>query len=256
MKMPKIIEKKLIEEFKGKASFNRKELFEFFKHYEPDLKEGTFGWRIYDLKNKNIIKPIKKGIYTISNKQSYNPVISEELLKLGKTITNNFEDVNYCIWDTAWINEFTRHQANKKIIFIETEKDFVESLYYYLKDNFNYDFYLNPDEKSIKYYIAESTFPVIIKKIITRSPIEKVKKNNTYINIPLIEKILVDLFAEDKLFYYYKDSELVNIYENVSNSYTINFTTLLGYAGRREKKQEIKEFLRINLKLSQQIIDD
>jgi len=253
--MPKIIEKKLIEAFKDKPSFNRKELFEFFRHYEPDLKESTFGWRIYDLKNKNIIKPIKKGIYTISDKPTYTPVITKEVSILAQTITKNFEGLHYCIWDTAWINDFARHQANKRILIIETEKDLIESLYYYLKDHFNYDFYLNPGEKDIKYYITESKFPVIIKKIISRSPTQTIQKESTDITVPLIEKILTDIYAEDKLFYYFKGSELVHVYDNVINSYMINFTTLLGYAGRREKKQELKEFLKTNLQLNTQIIE-
>ena len=70
--MPRIIENKLIEEFKNKGSFSRDELFEFFRSYEPDLKVGTFGWRIYDLRNKNIIKPLRRGVYTISLKPKYN----------------------------------------------------------------------------------------------------------------------------------------------------------------------------------------
>ena len=53
--MPKIIENRLIEEFKDRDTFSREELFDFFRYFEPNLKEGTFGWRIYDLKNKNII---------------------------------------------------------------------------------------------------------------------------------------------------------------------------------------------------------
>ena len=53
--MPKIIENKLIQEFKDRGSFTREELFDFFRQFEPDLKEGTLAWRIYDLKNRNII---------------------------------------------------------------------------------------------------------------------------------------------------------------------------------------------------------
>ena len=84
--MPKIIENKLIEEFKERESFSREELFEFFRFFEPNLKEGTFGWRIYDLKNKNIIKPLKRGLYTISYKPKFKPVLSSELIKLTKKV--------------------------------------------------------------------------------------------------------------------------------------------------------------------------
>jgi len=241
--MAKIIRNKLIEEFKDRASFSREDLFDFFRYFEPNLKEGTFGWRIYDLKNKNIIESIRRGLYVISYKPKYKPGISQDVLKLSKKITERFEDVKYCIWDTEWLNEFSQHQSSKRIILIEIEKDFIESLYYELKDSFKYDIFLNPDETAIDFYISESNHPVIIKKLITRSPVSKRIEKKVKFYTPLLEKILVDLFSEQKLFYFYQGSELMHIYENALNSYTINFTRMFSYAKRREKEQDIKVFM-------------
>lgn len=241
--MTKIIENRLIEEFKNRETFSRKELFNFFRYFEPDLKEGTFGWRIYNLKNKNIMKSIRRGFYTISYKSKYKPEISGDLLKFAKVISERFEDVKYCIWNTDWINEFSQHQSSKKLIVIEIEKDFVESLYYKLKDAFRFDFYLNPDEKAIDFYISESQNPVIIKKLITRSPISKLAEKRIKFYTPLLEKILVDLFTEHKLFYFYQGAELIHIYENAIKNYAINYTKLFSYAKRREKEQDIKQFM-------------
>ena len=241
--MPKIIEDKLIKEFKNKGTFSREELFDFFRYFQPDLKEGTFGWRIYNLKNKNIIKSVRKGYYTISNKPKYKPEVSDTLLKLAKVISNRFEDVKYCIWDSDWINEFSQHQSGKKLIIIEIEKDFVESLYYELKDAFRFDLYLNPDEKAIDYYISESNNPIIVKKLITRSPLLKRNEQRIKFYTPLLEKILVDLFAESKLFYFYQGAELIHIYENAIKNYTLNYTKLFSYAKRRKKEHEIKQFM-------------
>jgi len=241
--MPKIIENKLIEEFKDRDAFSREELLDFFKYFEPDLKVGTFGWRIYDLKKKDIIKTIKRGYYTISYKPKYNPKISGELLKLAKLISERFEDVKYCLWDTDWINEFSQHQSSKKLIVIEIEKDFIESLYYELKDSFRFDFYLNPDEKAIDFYISESQNPVIIKKLITRSPISKRAEKKIKFYTPLLEKILVDIFTENKLFYFIQGAELIHIFENALKKYTLNYTKLFSYAKRREKEQDIIQFM-------------
>lgn len=255
--MPIIIENRLIEEFKDREYFSREELFDFFRYFEPNLKEGTFGWRIYDLKNKNIVKSIRRGQYTISYRPKYKPEISNEILKLAKHLTNRYEDVKHCIWGTEWLNEFSQHQASKRIILIEIEKDIVESLYYELKDSFNLDLYLSPDKKTIDFYISESNRPVIIKKLITRSPIGRRTENRVKFNTPLLEKILVDLFAEEKLFYFYQGPELMHIYENVINSYTINFTKLFSYARRREKEQDIKQFMTYHMHhLVKNIVDD
>jgi len=245
--MPKIIENRLIEEFKDRDAFSREELFNFFKYFEPDLKEGTFGWRIYDLKNKNIIKTTQRAYYTISYKPKFKPEISAELLKLAKVISERFTDVKYCIWETDWINEFAKHQSGKNLIIIEIEKDFIESLYYELKDQFKFDIYLNPDEKIIDFYISESQKPVIIKKLITRSPITKRIEKKIKFHTPQLEKILVDLFTENKLFYFYQGAELMYVYENSLKNYTLNYTKLFSYAKRRDREKNIKQFMTNNM---------
>ena len=255
--MPKIIENRLIEEFKDRGSFSREELFDFFKCFEPDLREGTFSWRIYDLKNKDIIKPLKRGLYVISHKPKYKPEVSQQIIKLAKRITERFDEVKYCIWETEWLNEFSQHQASRRIILIEIEKEFVESLYFELKDSFRNDFYLNPDAKVVNFYISESNYPVVIKKLITRSPVGRRTENRIKFYTPLLEKILVDIFAEDKIFYFYQGSELVHIYKNAISNYAINFTRLFAYAERRGREQEIKLFLAQNMShLVKEIIND
>jgi len=255
--MSKIIEKKLIEEFKDREFFTREELFDFFRYFEPDLKEGTFGWRIYDLKNKKIIRSLKRGLYTISYKPKYKPQISDELIKFSKKINGQFSEIKFCLWDTQWLNEFARHQSGKQIQIIEIEKDFVKSLYYYLKDQFKFDFYLSPDEKIIDFYISESNNPIVIKKLITRSPIGKITEKKVKLMVPLLEKILVDLYSDEKLFYFYHGAELKYIFENAITNYTLNFTRLYNYAGRREKEAEIKTYLKKNMgHLLKDIIDD
>lgn len=254
--MPKIIENRLIEEFRDRESFSRNELFEFFKYYEPDLKEGTFGWRIYDLKNKNIIKPLMRGVYTISYKPKYKPEVSQDLFKLVRKINDKFEDVKYCIWETSWLNEFSQHQSSKKIIIIEVEKDFLDSFFYELKEIYKGNVYLTPDEKAINFYVAESIQPIVIKKLVTRSPITKRTEKKLKLHIPFLEKILVDIFSESKLFYYSQGSELVHIFENALKSYSVNYTKLFSYAKRRERDNDIKMFLSNNMHyLVKDIID-
>ncbi len=83
--MPKVFEHRLIEEFKERESFSRDELYSFFRYFEPNLKEGTLGWRIYDLKEKNILRSVRRGWYVISYKPKYKPELSKEILQ---TINN------------------------------------------------------------------------------------------------------------------------------------------------------------------------
>lgn len=255
--MPKFLENRLIEEFNDKKSFTREELFQFYRYFEPELNEGTFGWRIHDLTSRNILKPLKRRLYVISNNPIYKPDISPNLLKVAKQLSEKFDEVKHCIWETVWLNEFMQHQTNKSTLFIEIEKEFKESLFYALKDNLYKEVFMNPDETAINFYIAESDQPIIIKKLLTRAPLTKRTENKIKFYTPTLEKILVDLFAEERLFYYLQGGELIHIYENALSKYTINFTKLFSYAKRREREQDIKEFMTNHmLHLVKDIIDD
>ncbi len=255
--MPKVLENRLIEKFRDKEYFTREELFQFYRHFEPDLKEGTFGWRIYDLKNRNIIKPLKRGLYVISYKPKYKPDISPNLLKISKQLSEKFDEVKHCVWETIWLNEFVQHQINKSTIIVEVEKGFEESLFYALKDKLHREVFLNPDKKTFDLYISESTSPVIIKKLLTRAPLMKRTEKKVRFYTPALEKILVDLFAEERLFFYLQGGELMHIYENALSKYAINFTKLFSYAKRREREYDIKQFMTNHMfHLVKDIIDD
>lgn len=255
--MSKSIENKLIKAFKARSSFDRNELYDFYLEYEPDLKQSTFSWRIYDLKKKDIIKTIGRGLYLISYKPKYRPVLSDNVLKIARKTNEKFTEIQYAIWETQWLNEFTQHQVSNQMIVVEVEREFTESLYYYLNDSLRMDFFLNPNEKEIEFYISESTVPVVIKRLVTRAPISKlINKKNTVL-VATLEKIMVDLFADENLFHFYQGSELINIYEKILERYSINFTKLFSYAKRRKKEEEIKQFINNHLpNLLENIIND
>lgn len=245
--MARIVERKLIEEFKKKPVFSRAELMSFYRDFEPNLKEGTLAWRIHDLKKRNIISAVGSSTYIISSKPEFNPAVSKDLFSIVKFLSVRFKNVMLCAWDTSWINEFSQHQSSLRMLMIEVENEYTQSLFYELRDRFDYDVFLSPDEKVIELYISESSLPVIVKKLLTRSPVNNRSEKQIQFNIPTLEKILVDLFAEKKLFYLYQGSELIHIFENALQSYSVNFTSLLSYAKRRDKETEMKEFMHLHL---------
>jgi hypothetical protein len=55
----KIIGNILIEEFEVRELITGQDFFYFLRNNLPDLNEETGGWRINDLKNKNITSPLK-----------------------------------------------------------------------------------------------------------------------------------------------------------------------------------------------------
>ena len=235
-------EKQLADRIEKRETFLRSELYDFYSEYEPDLKDGTFGWRIYDLKKKNVIKSVGKGIYKLCGKPEYEPRLSEKAKKTAKLLVKKFSDFNYCVSETSWLNEFSVQQTGSSVLILETENDLVNSAFFALKDEVK-DLYLQPGENEMERYVLEKEKPVILKSIISRSPLQKIKYKNQTINVPRLEKILTDVYCDRHIYYFYSGVELRNIFENALSRYTIDFSRLFNYARRRGRETEIKDFI-------------
>ena len=171
-------------------------------------------------------------------------------MKIYNLINIEFLDISVCVWNSNWINDFSRHQAFKNTVLVEVEKDLLQSVFYRLSDNNFKDIFFEPDSKTSETYLSESNNPIIIRPLITKAPIQKIQ--NIY--IPKIEKILVDLFCDKHILTGYQGFELITIFENALSQYEVNFTTLLHYARRRSKEKQLREFLLINIESTKEFI--
>lgn len=241
------MQNKLLDTFKERRLFDKNELYEFYVESEPDLNERTLDWRIHNLRKKDIIKTVGHGLYTISEKPEYVASPSHDALKIARKLTRKFEKIDYCISESQWINEFSKHQSFNNIILVEIEREFVQSLYYYLIDNLYKNVYLKPNDKEIQYYISGRNNTIVIQNLISRSPKRKLRIRKTIINVASLEKLMVDLFSKNHLFYFYDGSEIIYIYESILNTYNINFSKLLSYAKRRKNDQKIKQLMLTHL---------
>lgn len=226
--------------FNKKNVFTRDELFHFYLLSEQELNKNTFAWRIYNLKRKGIIKQVGRGLYSLQSISNYSFELSNDSTKIAQSISKTFTEINFCISDSTWINEFTSHQYSNNYTIVEIEKDFIESVFFNLKESFQ-NVFLKPNETELDRYITDLDSAIILIPFITRSPIQKAE-NKKY-NIPILEKLLVDIFTKTSPYFFLTNSEVKTIIENVFRKYNINQTTLLAYAERRGKKKEIKNFL-------------
>lgn len=246
-----IIEK-LKQTFKGRKSLSRNELFDFFRQFEPNLKENTFRWRIYNLKNKNIISPLSRQQFTLAYKPSFEPLIGEKERKIFALIQKKFENMKLAIWSTRTINEFMLHQPTRFFTIVEVERGAVEPVFYFLKDNNIKNVFLEPDEKEIERYISGLENAVVVLPLVSKAPIQKTNDITTI----TIEKLLVDLSSDKQMFNAYQGNELAHIYNNAYSRYVIDFTKLFSYAKRRRKALDLKNFLSQKTSIPQNIFND
>ena len=238
--MPKdyIIEQ-LKDCFGDRESFNREELYNFYRRVAPKLNESTFRWRIYDLKAKKIIRAVSKSEFSLSYKPPFRPDIDKKVKDIYMLVEQQYPSLKKAIWSTKWVMEFMLHLPGRYWTIMEVEKDSVESVFYFLKDNRYRDVFLKPAGKEIDMYVSESSQAIIVSPLVTLSPVQKIKK----ITIPRLEKLLLDIYADRELFNVFQGSELSIIFNNAYNKYQINFSKLMSYAKRRGKEEELMEFI-------------
>jgi len=234
------IHRKLIEEFQTRPVLTRKDLLNFFHQYEPDLNEGAFTWRIFDLKRRSIIGDLKKGVYTLHNKPSFEPALNKTILSIDRLIKQHYDPHFYNIWDTIWLNELTELQAATSLVVLEVEKGSIDSVFFALKDNGYHEIFIKPDAGMVERYVSEAKHPVIIKPFLSRSPIQLIQD----VKAPALEKILVDLYCDEETYFAFQGHQLSTIYQNVAARYSLNFSKLFTYAKRRSREDEIKNIFR------------
>ncbi len=244
--------KKIGEYFSTEQTFTRKELYDFLElNFFPNLKETTFRWRIYELKKTNIIVSVTRGIFKLSdNKELFVPSINNKLSKISNLLQKNFNSISYCLWSSNWLNDFSRHQATNEIVFVEVEKELVNSVFNLLIDNNFKNVYIEPDKFVTETYVSENQISIIVKSLITKSPTQPVK--NTI--VPKLEKILVDLFSDNKYLVAYKGYEQKVIFKNAFDKYQLNLSSLINYSRRRKKDKLITGFLITEINIDEKLL--
>ena len=243
--MSKIIDRQISKHFKGKGHFNRDTLSSFLTDLDPEITESVLTWRIHDLVKRKVIDQVKIGVYTISDKVAYKPFVSDKLARLSKIVAKEFDELDYCLWSTEWLNDFTRHQLGTFFYILEVEKDFVEEVFNAYSESKQYRVYLDPKEDIMERYV-ESEISIVIKPLISRSPKQKVSikpKAKDKIQVPTLEKMLVDIFCDPITFYTVQGSEMETLFENALKRYNVNFSRMLNYARRRKKEPQLKAYM-------------
>lgn len=230
---------RLKQEYQPNSILTRKVLFNFFRKYEPELNEATFAWRVFDLKKRNIIADLKTGIYTLNNKSPFTPQLSKKIKSISKLVNQRYDPHFYTIWDTISLNDLTELQATTSQVIVEIEKGFLYNIFYNLKDVGFAEVFVKPDENTMEWYISEAKHPIIIKPFLSRSPAQLIDK----VKVPALEKILVDLYCDEQVYFAYQGHQLEIIYRNATSKYALNFSKLLTYAKRRSREDEIRALL-------------
>jgi len=138
------------------------------------------------------------------------------------------------------------HQPFRFHTILEVEKEAMESVFYTLQEQ-GKEVFLDPSQEIIDKYVVNANEPIIIKRLTTEAPTQKVNKVVTQ----TIEKLLVDIYCDPILFAAQQGVELKRIYQTAFDKYNVNNTKMLRYASRRNKREEINNFINNKVKIWQ-----
>lgn len=214
----------------------------YFEHFQKNTASDFF-WELQALKSQNVLA-IKGGKYYL--KQVFSPLLGELLKEIYQVLSQDFETDTFCFWNTSWYNQFARHQVMQNRLVIEVEKDLIESLFYYLKEaeyKEVYQFLTKEDKLVLSPYIAQSENPVILQKHISKAPTQTLTVDDSSITIPSLEKMCIDLYAEDCFLEVYQGAEQKHIFEHILQYYQIDLRKMFAYAKRRGNEEQLKQYL-------------
>ncbi|MDD3005680.1 DUF6577 family protein [Flavobacterium sp.] len=240
--MTNTIENTIESYFKSNTQLSREKLVSLINKDFPELSLGTITVYLSKLKKAGIINNPARGVYSISNKQIFNPEINQNLKKIYNKIHIDFPFIEICVWNTKWLSDLMRHQPFKNFTIIEVDKEAEEQVFNAVSE-WTKNVYFNPDEEILERYISTNTEEVtIIKNLVTEAPTTK----NNKIEIPTLEKVLVDILIDRELFAA-QQGELDFIFKSAFDKYEINKAKMKRYAIRRNKESELERMINITL---------
>lgn len=185
-----------------------------------------------------ILTRVGRGKFLLGNKTRYIPEINTKLKTLNNKIKRQFPFLDYCLWSSALLNEFMLHQPGKFYLIVEVEKEAMESVFFFMKEN-KYSVFIDPTKELLNRYIPDEKETWIVKSLVTEAPVQ----NISGIQTTTIEKLLVDLFCDAVILDAQQGSEKERIFKEAFKKYAVNENRMLRYADRRRKKKAISDYI-------------
>lgn len=239
--------------FSGHHRITIDELHRFYREDEPNLKRSTLRWRIYRLINEGRLQRIKRGVYTLESeaKKEWRPEVSDELTNLYATVRDKFPYLSFSVWSTRWLLSSMHHLPAGSLTIVDTEKDSEEVVFHFISDTFDTSVWVTPSKKEMTSYVDWRGDNIIVKRLISQSPLQEMDG----VQVPKLEKIIVDIFNDETVFQAFQGRELKTITQNLWDTYRVSGSTLKRYALRRNKWDKLKAALK-RWELNENFVED
>jgi hypothetical protein len=204
----------------------------------PELSSATISWRLNQLKKEELIYQKGRGIYSFDFKPDYLPELSLKAKRLYNKI-KPFCKSDLSMWDTQMLNEIGGTDIERFWIFFSTTKEELVSLFDNMLD-FSKQSFLQPDKEVTSRYLMAHDEAIILLPLVSETPL---LKTGDYLS-PTIEGLLVNAWLNYENYLQPIGFDIKRLYEQAFKKYNVNQNKLLRYAARRDKRNEIIDFIK------------
>ena len=227
----------MIMNFVGsRNSFTLCELSDYVRSRAVISDSGIL-WHIKKLIKQNKLSRLSRGLYGAFAKREFAPMLTDELKQLHADISSEFPLIDIVVYSGHDISALQHHLSANNARYVEVTKEASEAVFHYLIDK-KIKAYHKPDSEFMCDYVDLSEHCVIVKPLVTESPLKKIDG----ISMPTLEKLLVDINA-DHDFYYLQGVEASYIMDNARSLYQLNTPKMLRYGSRRGIREKMQSYL-------------
>lgn len=228
------VKEALVKFIGRKKYFSINECRENLSEKGIDFNSNTVKQYLYDLRSNREI--YNAGTSWYSTLKDEFDLQTEPVERLVLSFDEKYPDLEFSVWSTEQIASFFHHLPTRFATFIYVDRDFHAPIFDYLRNDYDDHLVLkNPGKNEAADHFFIDQNPIVLRHYISQS-----REDNHFASI---EKILVDLFMEEKKLGVVGEAEYLEIFNNIVFERRINVAKMLRYSGRRECKEEIKKLL-------------
>lgn len=205
-----------------------------------NLKETSIHWLINRLIDEGLLLRVGRNKYQVAiedAKQVYYHTFSAFLQKLVDDLEARFPLIQFQAWEAIQFNRFANHQIAKNLYFIEVEKMLENAVYDFLREKYDTQVLLKPAKEMCEVYVDDGT--IIVQTLISEAPVDRSDPHHV-----VLEKLLVDLLADEKMELFLERAEFGDIIQEALDRYVLNASRMLRYARRRNREEALRRHLK------------
>jgi hypothetical protein len=195
---------------------------------EFDIKLTTARQLLSRMASCGRLSRVGYGKYTITKAKEAFPIyVTQSVIDTYNELQSALPFTDFCVYSGTLLEPLQHHVSINHAIYVETNRDAVDAVFSRLKNDHE-RVYRQPDAKFMNDYVDLASECIIVKPMVTESPITKVDG----VPSPMLEKLLVDIL-KDADFNYLHGAEYDYMFENTISQYSISTSRLTRYARRR-----------------------